>query len=75
MENENYRKMQRMVDYLCRKIENRSIDARTIDKAAQRIRSVAEENFPDKMELFDMIYVSRFNRLREQYLNAGGHNR
>lgn len=71
MENENYRKMQRMVDYLCRKIENKSIDKTTVDKAALRIREVAQKHFPDKMDTFDMIYISRFNRLCEQYLEGG----
>ncbi len=66
--NEKYRKLQRMADYLCRKIENRSIDVETVQQATSRIRETALEYFPDRAELFEMVYASRFKRLSEQHL-------
>ncbi len=32
-----------------------------------RLRERCEELFPDRMDLFDMIYESRFDRLWEQF--------
>ncbi|MBD3234122.1 MAG: hypothetical protein GF315_10415 [candidate division Zixibacteria bacterium] len=64
-----YRRMQRMVDYLCRKIENRTIEPDAADKMERRIKAFAETHFADKLELYEMIYTSRFKRLKEQYLH------
>jgi hypothetical protein len=36
-----------------------------IEKA--RVRELAEELFPDRMDLYEMIYESRFRRLWEQF--------
>ncbi|MCP4632382.1 MAG: hypothetical protein GY855_05610 [candidate division Zixibacteria bacterium] len=68
-EYQNYRKLQHHVDNLCRKIEDRAIDIDTVKLIAEKIRKIAERDFPDKTELFDMIYSSRFKRLSELYLS------
>jgi hypothetical protein len=36
-----------------------------IEKA--KVRQLAEELFPDRMDLYEMIYESRFRRLWEQF--------
>lgn len=36
----------------------------------QNLRQWCEEQAPDKVELFDYIYVSRFHRLWEQWREA-----
>ncbi|PJA26263.1 MAG: hypothetical protein CO189_11825 [candidate division Zixibacteria bacterium CG_4_9_14_3_um_filter_46_8] len=66
----NYRKLQRMADYLCGKIENRSIDLETANRLESQIREMAAGYFPDKITLYEMIYASRFERLTEQYLRT-----
>ena len=35
--------------------------------AKQGVRDLAEELFPDRMDLYEMIYESRFRRLWEQW--------
>jgi hypothetical protein len=71
MDNEykTYKKLQRLVDYLCGKIENRSIDGPTAALMASKIKVIALKSFPDKSELFDMVYGARFKRLSDQYLS------
>jgi hypothetical protein len=33
----------------------------------ERVRALAATLFPDRMELYDMVYESRFDRLWEQF--------
>jgi len=35
-----------------------------------RVRDLAETMFPDRMDLYDMIFESRFDRLWEQFRGA-----
>ena len=46
-----------------------STDLPWVDIAIQieRLRAEAERQFPQKMDLFDLIYVHRFQRLRAQW--------
>ncbi len=37
-----------------------------IDIEIEKLRDLCGERFPDRMDLFDMVYVSRWRRLREQ---------
>jgi hypothetical protein len=38
-----------------------------IDIEILKLRRWCVENLPDRTELFEMIYISRFQRLREQF--------
>ena len=61
------RELQRMADRLCTLIltsDYPDIDI-TIERAS--LRSKCEELFPDRMDLYDMVYESRFDRLMEQF--------
>jgi hypothetical protein len=57
----------READRVCRMIL--SSDSKDIDIALERnrLRALCEELFPDQMELYDMIYESRFDRLWAQF--------
>jgi hypothetical protein len=46
-----------------------STDMPWVDIAIQieRLRTEAERQFPQKLDLFDLIYVHRFQRLRAQW--------
>jgi hypothetical protein len=54
-------------DVLCRMIL--SSECPDVDVAIERgrLRELAETLFPDRMELYEMIYESRFDRLWEQF--------
>ncbi|HZV00884.1 MAG TPA: hypothetical protein VFF73_29485 [Planctomycetota bacterium] len=56
-----------MADAVCRLIL--SSDYPDVDVAIEKekVRARCEELFPDRMELYEMIYESRFQRLWEQW--------
>ena len=39
-----------------------------------KVRERCEELYPDSMDLYEMIYESRFNRLREQFREPSERN-
>ena len=41
-----------------------------IEIEIEKLREECARLFPDRMELFEMIYVSRFERLKEQFRGA-----
>lgn len=57
----------RRADELCRKILSRDYPAIDIAIERGRLREFAETLFPDRMDLYEMIYESRFDRLLEQF--------
>lgn len=61
------RELQRMVHRVCALILN--CDYPEIDIVIERdkVRHRCEELFPDRMDLYEMIYESRFDRLMEQF--------
>ena len=63
---QTYRNFQRRVDRLCSLIVARNYPEREIDIERLHLRVQAVRLFPDKMSLYDLIYESRFRRLREQ---------
>jgi hypothetical protein len=65
-----YRRMQRRADRLCSLIV--ASDYPAIDLAIQirKLSRFCEEHFPDRVELFDRIYGSRFRRLWRQFRAA-----
>ena len=62
-----YRDFQCHVDRLCVLIVASDCSDREIDIERLHLRVQAATLFPEKMELYDMIYESRFRRLRQQF--------
>ncbi len=62
------KKLQRMADPLCYLIEHRKLTVVEAENKIQEVRQEAQKIIPDQMETFDLIYISRFKRLIEQYL-------
>jgi hypothetical protein len=63
----DYRNFQRHVDRLCFLIVATNCPDREIDIEKLHLRVQAMRLFPDKISLYDLIYESRFRRLREQF--------
>ena len=62
-----YRDFQRHVDRLCLLIVASDCSDREIDIERLHLRVQATTLFPEKMPLYDMVYESRFRRLRQQF--------
>jgi hypothetical protein len=58
---------QRHVDRLCFLIVATDCSDREIDIEKLHLRVQAMHLFPDKIPLYELIYESRFRRLREQF--------
>jgi len=66
-EEQAYRIFQEHVDRLCFLIVVSNCSDREIDIERLHLRTQAMKLFPDKMQLYDFIYESRFLRLRRQF--------
>jgi hypothetical protein len=66
-EEQAYRIFQEHVDRLCCLIVVSNCSEREIDIERLHLRTQAMKLFPDKMQLYDLIYESRFLRLRRQF--------
>ena len=66
-EEQAYRIFQEHVDRLCFLIVASNCSDREIDIERLHLRTRAMKLFPDKMQLYDLIYESRFLRLRRQF--------
>jgi len=66
-EEQAYRIFQEHVDRLCFLIVVSNCSEREIDIERLHLRTQAMKLFPDKMQLYDLIYESRFLRLRRQF--------
>ena len=66
-EEQAYRIFQEHVDRLCFLIVASNCSDREIDIEKLHLRVQAMRLFPDKISLYDLIYESRFRRLREQF--------
>ena len=66
-EEQAYRIFQKRVDRLCFLIVVSNCSEREIDIERLHLRTQAMKLFPDKMQLYDLIYESRFLRLRRQF--------
>jgi hypothetical protein len=67
LENTALRKFQLAADDICHQIRRQQQPREEIDRQISELRKSAERLFPHKMELFDLIYMKRFERLwREQ---------
>jgi hypothetical protein len=64
---ETYRNFQRRIDRLCFLIVASDCTEREIDIERLHLRVQAAKLFPGKVPLYDLIYESRFRRLRQQF--------
>jgi hypothetical protein len=62
-----YRSFQQPVDRLCFLIVATACSDREIDIERLHLRTQAMQLFPEKMQLYDRVYESRFRRLRQQF--------
>ena len=61
------REIQRMADRVCVLILSSDLPAVDIEIEKNAVRERCLELFPDREELYDMVYESRFQRLWEQF--------
>ena len=64
---ERMRELQRMADRVCSLILIEDYPEIDIEIEKAKVREKCEELFPNRMDLYEMIYESRFNRLWEQF--------
>jgi len=57
----------RAADRVCRLIMNTDLPAVDILIERQKVRALCEQRFPGRVELYDMVYESRFDRLWDQF--------
>jgi hypothetical protein len=63
-------RLQRAADRVCSLILISDYPEIDIEIEKARVRELAEELFPARMDLYEMIYESRFRRLWEQFRSA-----
>jgi len=68
------RELQRMADHVCSLILISDYPVIDIEIEKSKVRERCEELYPDSMDLYEMIYESRFNRLQEQFRYPGEHD-
>jgi hypothetical protein len=61
------RLIRQRADLVCRMILTSACPSVEIALERGRLRELARSFFPDRMELYEMIYESRFDRLIEQF--------
>ncbi len=59
--------LRRMADRVCVLILREDYPAIDIALEKAKVRERCEELFPDRMDLYEMVYESRFRRLWEQF--------
>ena len=64
---QNMARLKRAVDRVCSLILISDYPDIDIEIEKGKVRQLAEELFPDRMDLYEMIYESRFRRLWEQF--------
>ncbi|MBI4549855.1 MAG: hypothetical protein HY714_02900 [Candidatus Omnitrophica bacterium] len=64
---ERFDEIQKMADDISARIVSGEFSPVDLDIAKEKLRSVCEEHFPEKMYLFEMLYESRFRRLWQQF--------
>lgn len=64
---ERMRELQRLADRVCQLILFTDYPRVDILIEENKVRERCEELFPDRMDLYEMVYESRFQRLWEQF--------
>ncbi len=65
------RELQRLADRVCVLILSSDLPAIDIEIEKNKVRERCLERYPDRGELYEMIYASRFDRLWEQFRGEG----
>jgi hypothetical protein len=68
---EGMQELQRMADRVCVLILSSDLPAIDIEIEKNKVRERCLELYPDRGELYEMIYASRFDRLWEQFRGEG----
>lgn len=68
IENAKLIELQARVDALCREVL-RGIELKEFFSREKNLKNLAAALFPEKMELYNLIYRSRFKRFWEQFRN------
>ncbi len=63
----NMERLRRAADRVCSLILMSDYPEIDIEIEKAKVRQLAQELFPDRMDLYEMIYVSRFRRLWDQF--------
>ncbi len=67
-EKENLERLKSRVDRISSEIKSGRVKSwEELGARIEEARRLCEELFPDKLELFDMVYKSRLQRLWEQF--------
>ena len=66
-EHKKAREIQRDAEAICAMILDENSPEVDIEIAKERLKRKAEELFPDKLEVYRMIYEARFKRLWDQF--------
>jgi len=75
-EQESQRRLREMVDRICSDIsEGRIADEAELDKRVDAARAFCRGLLPDKIDVFKLIYESRFLRLWDDFGARGGERR
>lgn len=64
---ERMRELQRMADRVCVLILSSDLPAIEIEIEKNKVRERCLELYPDREQLYDLVYESRFSRLWEQF--------
>jgi hypothetical protein len=64
---EQMQEFQRMADRVCVLILSSNLPAIDIEIEKNKVRERCLELYPDREELYEMVYESRFQRLWEQF--------
>jgi hypothetical protein len=66
-EDEHVRELSRQADRICEMIVSEDASAIDIEIQQAKLREAVARLFPDKMNLFHLLYESRFRRLWQQF--------
>ena len=67
MSETEYRTLQRDADLICMLIVSSDLPEVDIEIAKNKLRAEVEDNWPDRLRLYEMIFESRFDRLWQQW--------
>ena len=68
------RELQRLADRICFLILSTDYPKVDIEIEKQSLRERCQELFPERMDLYEMIYESRFQRLWQQFREGTSHD-
>jgi hypothetical protein len=67
-----YREFQRRADYICLLILSSDLPEVDIEIEKNKLRAEVEDQWPEQLRLYEMIYESRFDRLWKQWRQDAG---